>query len=172
LKEQLHIERRLWKCFILVLMVITRRNHEFDTFSQFLFNSIDVLNSDARAVAYRANSKYGLQLTNNWVYNVDINCPSEFTIINMGMCRTEFWAAVIKNTEEVKRAVRLIRIQAVFKEKDVAWILFHNLNVGLDTREICSIKDGSWECNPKEIGMIQNEGIELFRPLLFWNQGK
>jgi hypothetical protein len=39
---------------------------------------------------------------------VVINCQREFPIINMEMGEAEFSAAVIKNAEEVKRAVTLI----------------------------------------------------------------
>jgi hypothetical protein len=121
-------------------MVVTRRNHELDTFDEFLFNSKDVLNSDARAVSYRANNSFGLQLTSSWFYNVDITCPEDFIIINMGMGRVEFWMTVITKPEEGKRAVRLIGIQAAIKEIDAAGILFHDMDIGLDKREIYLIE--------------------------------
>jgi hypothetical protein len=86
-KEQLCIERRkLWKHFIFVVKVIKRRKHEYDSFSQCLFEVRGVLNLEARVTPNKANNRYNLRLIENWFFDAEISCPEEFTIINMAMC--------------------------------------------------------------------------------------
>jgi hypothetical protein len=61
--KQLVIERKkLWK-HTFFEMVDTGRIHKYDLFDQFLFENRMILDSNPASAAYRANKKFGMNLT-------------------------------------------------------------------------------------------------------------
>jgi hypothetical protein len=107
-KKRLYIElKKQWKHFIFV-MVITRRNHQYDHFNEFLFESKDALINDVRPTANGTNRIFCLNLPKDWFLNADMDCNQEFAIVNMETNQPNFWRAMIKKFEETKRAIRLV----------------------------------------------------------------
>jgi hypothetical protein len=161
LEEQLRFERkRFWK---FEEMVETRMDHMFDHFDDFMLEARNVLETNLSGTAGCAIRKFGLNLSKEWFENFDMECDKGFTVINMDEFHENYWLNVIEEMDDMKRASRLVGIQAVLWGSNVTGILFQDDDVEMLRREVYLIEDGNFKRNRLEL-KVKPLSEENFRP--------